>query len=73
MSDETSASLPEQRTAATLDDAAHARLVAVVLATAAHGPVAMRRLWDDVVASYGVEAASRAWQEALSSSDVGQT
>jgi hypothetical protein len=56
-----------------LDHAEHARLVAVVTATSAQGPGAMRRLWDALVADHGAEAASRVWQEALASSDVGQT
>jgi len=73
MGDDQGAALPQQHVPVTLDDAEHARLVAVVTAASVHGPVALRRLWDDVVASYGAEAASRVWQEALASSDIGQT
>ncbi len=56
-----------------LEHAEHARLVGIVTAAAARGPVALRRLWEDLVARHGSQAASRVWQEALSSSDVGQT
>lgn len=56
-----------------LDHAEHVRLVGVVTATAARGPEALRVLWDALVAEHGMEAASRVWQEALASSDVGQT
>jgi hypothetical protein len=73
MSDERTAHVPPQRGVRALDDAEHARLVAVVTATSVHGTAAMRRLWDDLVADHGPEAASRVWQEALASSDVGQT
>jgi hypothetical protein len=51
----------------------HDRLVALVTATAQRGPDALRALWDDLVAECGPEAASRAWQEGLASSDIGQT
>jgi len=44
-----------------------------VTAASTHGPAALRRLWDDLVADHGAGAASHVWQEALSSSDVGQT
>jgi hypothetical protein len=73
MADEQGATLPPQHVPATLDETEHARLVAVVTAAAGHGPDALRRLWDDLVASYGAESASRVWQEALASSDIGQT
>jgi hypothetical protein len=73
MSDEHAAHVPPQHAVRDLDDAEHARLVAVVTATSVHGTAAMRRLWDDLVADHGPEAASRVWQEALASSDVGQT
>ncbi len=51
----------------------HEGLVRVVTETAAQGPVALRRLWDDLVERYGLEATSRLWQEGLASSDIGQT
>ncbi len=73
MGDERAAYVPPQGGVRDLDEAEHARLVAVVTATAARGTAAMRRLWDDLVAAHGAEAASRVWQEALASSDVGQT
>ena len=73
MDDEPDATVPQQHVPVTLDALEHAHLVAVVTATSSHGPVALRRLWDDLVASYGADAASRVWQEALASSDVGQT
>ena len=56
-----------------VDRTEHARLVAVVTAAAPQGEAALRRLWDDLVATHGLDAASRVWQEALASSDVGQT
>lgn len=56
-----------------LDHAEHQRLVGVVTETSARGPEALRALWDELVATHGEEAASRVWQEALASSDVGQT
>jgi hypothetical protein len=56
-----------------LDLIEHQRVVAVVAATAAHGPIALGRLWDDLVTEWGPDVASRLWQEGLSSSDVGQT
>jgi hypothetical protein len=73
MADDHDGTVPEQHVPVTLDDVEHVHLVAVVTATSSHGPEVLRRLWDDLVASYGAEAASRVWQEALSSSDVGQT
>ena len=51
----------------------HAALVALVTATAQRGQDALRVLWDELVATYGTDAASRAWQEGLASSDIGQT
>lgn len=51
----------------------HDALVALVTATAQQGQDALRVLWDELVATYGTEAASRAWQEGLASSDIGQT
>ena len=63
----------EPSASALSSDADHARLVAVVAAAAADGTDSLRLVWDDLLASYGAETASRAWQEALSSSDVGQT
>jgi len=65
--------VPTPRAGVALSDAQHHQLVAVVTATSTHGPVALRRLWEDLVASYGAPTASRVWQEALSASDVGQT
>ena len=65
--------VPPPRASVALTADEHQHLVGVVTAAATHGPVALRRLWDDLVASHGAEAASRVWQEALSSSDVGQT
>jgi electron transfer flavoprotein alpha/beta subunit len=65
--------LPTPRAGMALSDTEHHQLVAVVTAASTHGSAALRRLWDDLVAAYGAEAASRVWQEALSSSDVGQT
>jgi hypothetical protein len=44
-----------------------------VTATAQRGQDALRVLWDELVATYGTDAASRAWQEGLASSDIGQT
>ena len=73
MSDAFHDHVPQPRTTPALPQADHERLVATVTATASHGTVALRRLWDDLVASYGTETASRVWQEGLSSSDVGQT
>jgi len=73
MAEDHGATVPEQHVPVTLDDVEHARLVAVVTAASSHGPAALGRLWADLVASYGADAASRVWQEALSSSDVGQT
>jgi len=51
----------------------HDALVALVTATSQQGAAALRLLWDDLVATYGTDAASRAWQEGLASSDIGQT
>jgi len=51
----------------------HDALVALVTATAQRGQDALRVLWDELVATYGTDAASRAWQEGLASSDIGQT
>lgn len=51
----------------------HDALVALVTATAQRGQDALRTLWDELVATYGTDAASRAWQEGLASSDIGQT
>jgi hypothetical protein len=51
----------------------HDALVALVAATSQRGEPALRALWDELVAGYGRDAASRAWQEGLSSSDIGQT
>lgn len=51
----------------------HDALVALVTATAQQGQAALRALWDEIVDDYGLDAASRAWQEGLASSDVGQT
>ena len=65
--------VPTPRGGVALSDAEHHQLVAVVTAASTHGPAALRRLWDDLVADHGAGAASRVWQEALSSSDVGQT
>jgi hypothetical protein len=48
-------------------------LVALVTATAQQGSAALRLLWDELVSTYGTDAASRAWQEGLASSDIGQT
>jgi hypothetical protein len=73
MSDQRGAHVPPQDGVRDLDDAEHARLVAVVTATSTRGTAAMRRLWDGLVAAHGADAASRVWQEALASSDVGQT
>ena len=56
-----------------LDDAEHRRLVGVVATVAQHGPQALLRLWEDLVHTYGIEATSRLWQEALSSGDASQT
>lgn len=67
------APVPAQPSPGILDLAEHERLVAVVTAASTHGSAALKRLWDDLVAAYGVDSASRVWQEALSSSDVGQT
>ena len=64
---------PPPRASITLTADEQQHLVGVVTAAATHGPVALRRLWDDLVASHGAEAVSRVWQEALSSFDVGQT
>jgi len=54
-------------------DDLHHRLVALVTATADSGPAALGTLWDELIATYGHEVASRAWQEGLSSSDASQT
>ena len=50
----------------------HDGLVALVAATSAHGPAALRRLWDDLVGQLGTDAASRLWQEGLAASDASQ-
>jgi hypothetical protein len=55
-----------------LDGTDHAALVALVAAAAGQGPDALRRLWDDLVARLGVDAASRLWQEGLAESDASQ-
>lgn len=51
----------------------HERLVHEVTAMSTHGPLALRQLWEDLVARYGLETTSRLWQEGLASSDIGQT
>ncbi|MBI1378824.1 MAG: hypothetical protein GC157_15295 [Frankiales bacterium] len=51
----------------------HDELVALVAATAPEGPAALRSLWERLESEYGHDAASRAWQEGLASSDIGQT
>ncbi len=56
-----------------LDEAEHLRLVGVVATTAQHGPHALLRLWEDLVAAHGPDATSRIWQEALSGTDASQT
>ena len=71
MSDAQDGHVPQA--SATSTEADHARLVTVVAAAAARGTDSLRLVWDDLLASYGAETASRAWQEALSSSGVGQT
>lgn len=57
---------------AALDGLDHQALVALVAATAASGPVALRRLWDDLSSRLGDDAASRLWQEGLAQSDASQ-
>ncbi len=51
----------------------HSGVVARIAAVAGGGADDLRALWDELVSTYGEEAASRLWQEGLAASDIGQT
>jgi hypothetical protein len=57
---------------AALEGLDHTALVALVAGTAGAGPVALRRLWEDLCSRLGEDAASRLWQEGLAELDASQ-